>query len=118
LKTANLDGKGAEKGLEMTNGAFCVWPKIGMLLPAFPQNLTAVLLWGLSSEQGFSSFVFLSLKVVLVFPVWLRFLFFGSWCLALHQSAIRTRRVSVPDYDSKSVKRNEAHPIYKTGSAS
>jgi hypothetical protein len=31
--------------------------------------LTLMLLWGLSSEQGFSSFVFLSLKVSLVFSV-------------------------------------------------
>jgi hypothetical protein len=67
----------------------------------------------------FSSFVFLSLKVSLVFfGFWLRFLFFGSLFLTLLQSAIRTRTVSVPYDDSKSVKRNEAHPIYKTGSAS
>jgi hypothetical protein len=76
-----------------------------------------MLLWGLSSEQGFLVHVF-SLKAVLVFPVLLRFLFFGSLFLALRQSAIRTRSVSVPYDDSKSAKRNEAHPIYKTGSAS
>jgi hypothetical protein len=81
-------------------------------------RLTAMLLWGLSSEQGVSSFVFLSLKVVFVFSVLLRFLFFGSLFLALLQSAIRTRTVSVPYDDSKSAKRSEAHPIYKTGSAS
>ncbi|HEX7652129.1 MAG TPA: hypothetical protein VF607_01405, partial [Verrucomicrobiae bacterium] len=85
---------------------------------AWRLELTAMLLWGLSSEQGFSSFVFLSLKAVFVFPVLLRFLFFGSLFLALLQSAIRTRRVSVPYDDSKSGKRNEAHPIYKAGSAS
>jgi hypothetical protein len=36
----------------------------------------------------------------------------------LIQSAIRTRTISVPVGFAKSGKRNEAHPIYKTGSAS
>ena len=65
----------------------------------------------LSSEHSFFSFFsFFSLKDVFVF-FWLRFLFVGSFCLALLQAAIRTRTVSVPSDDSESVKRNEAHPI-------
>jgi hypothetical protein len=58
----------------------------------------------------FNSFSFLSLKAVFVF-FWLRFLFVEQLFLALLQAAIRTRTVSVPGDDSKSVKRNEAHPF-------
>jgi hypothetical protein len=79
-------------------------------------NLTPVLLWGLSREQRFLVHVF-SLKAVLDFLFW-----YVSSSVAvifsLRQSAIRTRTVPVPYDDSKSAKRNEAHPIYKTGSAS
>jgi hypothetical protein len=76
-----------------------------------------MLLWGLSSEQWFLVHVF-SLKAVLVFFVLVTFPLPAGGDFSLLQSAIRTRTVSVPNDDSKSAKRNEAHPIYKTGSAS
>lgn len=50
------------------------------------------------------------------FFFWWRFLFVGSLRLALLQPAIRTRKVSVPGDNSKSVKRNETRPIYSAGS--
>jgi hypothetical protein len=68
------------------------------------------LLWGLSSVLARSYFIF-SLEAVFLSFLFLsflsRFLFVGSLCLALLQPAIRTRLVSVPNDDSKSVKRNE-----------
>jgi len=75
----------------------------------FSQGAGPGLLWELSSSRWFCQFIlFLSLKAVLVLC------FFGgvsssmsSFDLALLQPAVRTRTVSVPGDDSKSVKRNE-----------
>jgi hypothetical protein len=55
---------------------------------------------------AFSSFSFFLLEAIFFF-FWSRFLFVGSFHLALLQPAIRTRFISVPGDDSKSVKRNE-----------